>query len=46
MHEGKVEDVTALIEAYLFHYDWFMSYEGLVYCQGLQLFFNQGAKKI
>lgn len=45
MQEGKAEGVTALIEAYPFHYDWFMSNEGLVYCQSLQQSFNNGAGK-
>lgn len=46
MLEGKAEDVTSLIEAYPFHYDWFMSKEGFVYCQSLQNSFNNGAMKI
>lgn len=45
MREGITEDVTSLIEAYPFHYDWFMSNEGLVYCQSLQQSFNKGSGK-
>jgi hypothetical protein len=45
MKEGKAEGVTSLIEAYPSHYDWFMSNEGLVYCQSLQQSFNSGAGK-
>lgn len=41
MQEGKAEDITALIEAYPFHYDWFMSEEGLIYCRGLQSAFTE-----
>ncbi|HSW97046.1 MAG TPA: hypothetical protein VLF89_04445 [Candidatus Saccharimonadales bacterium] len=45
MHAGNLKNPVTIFETHPIYYKWFFSREGIVYCEGLEYSFNQGANK-